>query len=473
VLRPPRHPEPTIGTALGLVAVLILVVVNGFFVAAEFALVAVDRGRIETRVADGEKAARTVSGLLPRLSFHLSGAQLGITICSLVLGFLAEPTIAAIIEPVIEPLVGERASTGVAIFIALVLATVFQMVVGELIPKNLAIARPETTALALGAAIRTYSTVFGPVITFLDRSANATVRRMGIEPKEELTRVPTLAEIALLVRFSRQEGTLATNASELLERSIRFAEKSAADALVPRVEVKALGRDASVADLVAASARTGHSRFPVYGTDIDDIEGVVLVKSAHGIAPEDRATTPVSALMTEVMVVPESRELEDLLVDMRGSRNPLVVVVDEYGGTAGILTLEDLVEEIVGEIDDEYDTPTLTVASRAGEWLLPGSLHPDEVVDACGLEMPEGPYETLAGFVLERLGRVPDEPGDTFTHDGWLVEVRGMERHRITRVRLVAPTGGDSGGSGSGGGDSGERGGSGGGDSGGGGTVAS
>ncbi len=407
--------------------------------AAEFALVAVDRSRIEQRVADGERAARTVAGLLPRLSFHLSGAQLGITVCSLILGFLAEPTIAALIEPVIQPIVGERASAGVAIVLALVMATIFQMVVGELIPKNLAIARPESTSLALGAAIRTYSTIFGPVINFLDKAANATVRRMGIEPKEELTRVPTLAEIALLVRFSRQEGTLANNASELLERSIRFADKTAADALVPRVEVVALGRDASVADLVDASARTGHSRFPVYGTDIDDIEGVVLVKAAHGIAPEARATTQLSTLMTDVMVVPESRELEDLLVDMRGSRNPLVVVVDEYGGTAGILTLEDLVEEIVGEIDDEYDTPALTVASRAGEWLLSGALHHDEVLDACGLEMPDGPYETLAGFVLERLGRVPDGPGDTVTHEGWALEVLELERRRITQLRLVSP----------------------------------
>ena len=240
--------------------------------------------------------------------------------------------------------------------------------------------------------------------------------------------------------ISAMEGTIATGASELMERSIRFAHKTAADALVPRVEVEALSRDASVADLVAASARTGHSRFPVYGTDIDDIEGVVLVKSAHQIAPAERASTPVGALMTPVMVVPESRELEDLLVDMRGSRNPLVVVLDEYGGTAGILTVEDLVEEIVGEIDDEYDTPALTAVSRAGEWLLAGSLHHDDVYDACALELPEGPYETLAGFVLERLGRVPDAPGDVVHHEGWRLEVTEMERHRITVVKVVGPS---------------------------------
>jgi CBS domain containing-hemolysin-like protein len=414
------------------------------FVAAEFALVAVDRARIDQLANEGSRRARVARALLKRLSFQLSGAQLGITVTSVVLGFLAEPTVAEVIRPGLEPVVGEGASEGVAIAIALVLATVFQMVVGELIPKNIAIARAEPTTLFLAPAIRAYSVVFGPVISFLDRAANATVRRFGIEPKEELSRVPTLAELGLLVRVSAEEGTLPRAASKLLERSIRFAEKTAADILIPRTSMVALASDATVAELVDAAATTGHSRFPVYGTDLDDIAGIVLVKQAHLVGPEDRDRTPIAGLVGPVHVVPESRGLEDLLFDMRESRHQLVVVVDEYGGTAGIVTLEDLVEEIVGEIDDEYDTPTYTAPAREGEWVLPGSLHPDEVADACGLELPDGPYETLAGFVLERLGRIPTGTGDSVRHERWRLEVAELERHRITSVRVVAPLAGTS-----------------------------
>lgn len=409
--------------------------------AVEFALVAVDRQRVEAAADDGHRAARIAVGLLRRLSFQLSGAQLGITISSVILGFLAEPTIAELLRPLLEPLLGESGARGVSIALALALATVFQMVVGELIPKNLAIARPESTAYLLAPAMRIYSTIAGPVIRFLDAAANATVRRMGIEPKEELTRIPTLPELGYLFRVSAEEGLLARHAEELLERSIRFSQKTAADILVPRVSVRALPRTATVDELIALAGESGHSRFPVYGTDLDDVEGVVLVKSVHTLAPEQRATTAVHHLMGDVLVVPESRELEDLLRDMRTTRNHLAVVVDEYGGTEGIITLEDLVEEIVGEIDDEYDRPAMTAVSGVGEYLLSGSLHPDEVEDACGLVVPEGPYETLAGFVLDRLGCLPDSPGDTVSHEGWRLTVEEVERRRITRVRVVAPPG--------------------------------
>ncbi len=423
---------PRIETALGLIAIGLLIAANGVFVAAEFALVAVDRSRIDHDAETGSRRARMVRGLLRRLSFHLSGAQLGITVTSLAIGFIAEPTIAAVIEP---PL-----STGVALAVAFTVATVVQMVVGELVPKGVAIARPDGTSRFLAPFLRIYGLVFGPAIRVLDGSANWTVRQLGLEPREELFDVRSLPELELVIAASAEQGTLAGSASTLLTRSIRFGRKTAADALIPRTRLEAMASDETASALVERAAHTGHSRFPVYGADLDDIRGVVLVKSVHGVPRAQRDTTPVGDLMTEVLAVPETRELEDLLFDMRDRRQQLVVVIDEYGGTAGIVTLEDLVEEIVGEIDDEYDVraPKLTGAPIVGTFVVDGALHPDEVEDATGFRPPEGEYETLAGFVLERLGHLP-VAGEAVERDGWRLEVRRMDGRRIAEIAVEAP----------------------------------
>jgi len=386
--------------------------------------------------------------VLKRLSFHLSGAQLGITVVSLVLGFVAEPTVATVLDPLLEPLLGAQ-SKQVSVVLALALATVFQMVVGELIPKNVVIARPTPSALRLAGPFRLYAVVFGPVISVSERAANWAVRRLGVEPREELSSVRSLAELELLFRSSGAGGTLEPRAVDLLTRSIRFGEKTADDALVPRTSLEALEVDATLADLVQRSLETGHSRFLVYGTDLDDVRGVVHAKSVYEIAPADRASTSVRAVMTEAFVVPESRPLASLLVELREAGSHLAVVVDEYGGTAGIVTMEDLIEEIIGEIDDEYDPEpaALSVEQPSGAFVLAGTLHPDEVAEACGFVVPSGEYETLAGFVLDRLGRLP-VAGEWVAHDGWELEVVEMDRRRIDRVRLTppaAPGGGDGG----------------------------
>jgi CBS domain containing-hemolysin-like protein len=427
-----------IDTALGLLAVVVLIAANGLFVAAEFALVAADRSRVEGLAADGSRRARLVATLLRRLSFQLSGAQLGITVTSLLLGFLAEPVIAHLIEPLLRPVIGEALVRGVSIAIALLIVTVLQMVIGELTPKTVAIAKPETTALWLAPFLQIYGTIFGPVIRVLNHAANWTVRRLGVEPKEELESVRSLSELARLLSASAEEGTIGDNASSLFARSVRFADKTAADALVPRLQVSAVAIDDHASDLVELAAATGFSRFPVYQLDLDDIVGVVLVKIVHAIAPDRRESTPIGEIMSEVIVVPETRSLQGLLADMRGARNHLAVVVDEYGGTAGIITLEDVIEEIVGEIDDEYDRyeARLTDGRHSpGPWVLSGSLHPDEVGDATGFEPPEGAYETLAGFVLDRLGRIPDE-GDRLDFEDWRLVVTEMDGLRIATVSL-------------------------------------
>lgn len=426
----------------GLLIVLVLIGANAFFVAAEFALLAVDRNRVSQRAEEGSRRAQVTAGVLGRLSHHLSGAQLGITISSLVLGFVAEPTLARLIDPALESVFGDT-TVGVSIFLALAIATVAQMVLGELIPKGLAIARPLRASLMLSRPMKIYSMVFGPVIAVLNGAANWTVRRFGIEPKEELSSVRSLGEFEILFQVSAEEGTLDQKATQLLTRSIRFGEKTAADILIPRTDLVAVGCDDTAGDLVEVSRRSGFSRFPVVGDDLDDLRGVVYVKAVHTVPVTERSSTPVRELMVEAVVVPETRNLESLLVDIQRTRSHLVVIVDEYGGTAGIVTLEDLLEEIVGDIADEYDPPEtrFTQAAQSGEWVLSGSLHPDEVFDVCGLVIPDGDYETVAGFVLDRLGRIPDGPGESFEHEGWVITVEQLEKLRVSTVRVTQTDG--------------------------------
>lgn len=426
---------------------MVLIGANGFFVAAEFALVAVDRAKVENDVEAGRRRARLAKSLLAHLSFHLSGAQLGITVTSLLIGLLAEPAIAELLHPALEPMLGSAAVIGVSLVIAIFIATVVQMIVGELVPKGLAIARPETTVYLLGPLVRVYGIIFGPLIRFLNGAANRTVRLMGVEPTEELSHVRTLSEMQILVSASTEEGVLDDTSSKLLSRSIRFEGKSAQDVLVPRTAVTALRRTDTVDELVRASVATGHSRFLVYGEDLDDVVGTVHVRAVHGVARNERSTTLVSTLLRPVLALPESRDLADVLFDLRREKTHLAVVVDEYGGTAGIITLEDILEEIVGEIGDEHDrrSPAMSVPGRRNEWSLPGSLHPDEVTEQIGCELPEGEYETVAGFLLDQLGHLP-VVGETVRWRDWVFQVAEMERHRIATVtaRWVPETGSES-----------------------------
>jgi len=418
------------------------VAANAGFVAAEFALVAVDRARIDERADQGSRRARLVRRLLQRLSYHLSGAQLGITATSLLLGFLAEPALAELLAPLLDPLFGSAPAVW-SVGLALAIATVTQMVFGELVPKAVATTRPLSTSMVLARPTAVYGLLARPVVALLDSLAVVLTRLAGVEPREELETSPDRQELEHIIRSSGEEGTLDSGEVELLTRSIRLADKSADDAMVPRVEVVAIRGDATVEQLAETAVDSGHSRFPVIGEDLDDVVGFVHVKSVHRVSPADRAAALVSELIAPVPAVPESRDLDELLVDLRQGGSQLAVVVDEHGGTAGIITLEDILEEIVGEIDDEHDEPPaqLTTVEAQGSTVLSASLHPDEVRAAIGFEMPEGEYETLAGLVLDRLGRIP-EPGDMCTVDRWRLEVVAMDRLRIATVRLVEPPGG-------------------------------
>jgi CBS domain containing-hemolysin-like protein len=433
-----------IGTAAGLLAVVALILANAFFVAGEFALVAVDRNRIERLAEDGSRRSARVLQALRSLSFQLSGAQLGITVTTLVLGFVAEPAIAVVLEPFVSavPWVPRGSALGISIGLALALATVVQMVVGELIPKNLAIARPLASAMLVAVPMMWLNGLLRPVIVFLNESANWTVRLLGIQPMEELAGVRSLEELELAIRSSGEEGEIDDTELALLTRSIDFPEMIAADVMVPRVSVIALAKDQTLADLREVALESGHSRFLVYGEDLDDVIGMVHVKDSIAVPREERPSTPVTRIVQPALVVPEARRLDAVLVDMQRAGKQLALVVDEYGGTAGIITAEDLLEEIIGEIEDEHDPGTARMADeRALEGtakVVSGLLHRGEVREATGFELPDGRYETLGGFLVDRLGRFP-EIGELVEVDGWTFEVLDMEGYRVGRVAVVPP----------------------------------
>jgi CBS domain containing-hemolysin-like protein len=426
---------------LGLVAVLLLILVHGFFVAGEFAIVAVDRSALARHAREGDRRAASALEAVGTLSFQLSGAQLGITVTSLVVGFLVEPTLGAALEPVVARLgLPEGTAGAVAIGLALGLVTSTEMVVGELVPKNVAIADPLRVSRRVATPLRWSNRVLKGPIVFLNAAANWAVRRLGIEPKDELSSVHSLEELQMLVHSSRSEGVLPEEDFSLLSRSLTFGGKSAADALVPRTSVDALQAEATLDDLADLARETGHSRFPVYREDLDDVLGVAHVKDIYAVPVEARPHTAVTEATREAMVVPESRPLAVLLVEMRRDRQHLAIVADEYGGTAGVITLEDLLEEIVGEIDDEHDpSRTQLTAAPTGIHVVSGMLHPDEILELTGFSVPEGDYETLAGFLLTLFDRIP-QGGDHTTYDGWELKVVEMERKRIAKVLLVAPS---------------------------------
>ncbi len=431
-------------TIVGLLVVILLVAASGFFVAVEFALIAADRSKLETLAAGGHWPARAAVAALKRLSFHLSGAQLGITVTSLILGRLTEPLVGRLIDPMLEAVGGTRGST-MSILIALFLATVFQMVAGELIPKNVAISHPEAVAQALSPIARFVHGVLSPAILLFNGAANWTVRRFGIEPREEIEAHRSLDELEYLIKSSGDSGMLDPESHDLLTRTLRFGDKTAADALTPRVHIQAVPMTATVSDLAAMTGASRHSRYPVFGGDLDDVRGIATITSIFETPAKDRPETSVGSIMREPLIVPETRDLVDILDDFRSSDSPMAVVIDEHGGTAGILTLEDVLEEIVGDVDDEHDdVQPLTAGVQAGLYVVAGTLHPDEVADITDLELPEGAYETIAGFVLEQLGRIP-AAGESLIFEDWRIDVVEMDGLRIASLQLTAPGNGIAG----------------------------
>lgn len=427
-------------TALGLLAVVALIAANGYFVAAEFSFVASRRARLEELAEAGDRRAVRSLEVSNRLSFVLSGAQLGITATSLLVGYVAEPSIGRLIQPVLALTgVPEQAVYGLSLTVGFVTATGAQMVFGELAPKNLAIARAESVALALAYPTWWYTRLAGPFIRLFDSSSNRLLRLLGIEPIEYLPPGVPPEELEYIVEESSREGTLTDAQAALLGRVLEFRSLRAADAMVPRTRVVSIAEDATCEELRRLAVDTGHSRFPaVDADDLDDVQGVVQAKDIFRVDPDARARTPVRTLLQPSLEVPETTLLGPLLGQMRQARSPLAVVVDEYGGTAGVITIEDVVEELVGEIRDEYDTVEPRV-SRVGRnrYLVPGSLRLDETTRATGVTLPTGDYETVSGLVMAELGRLP-QPGDVVELDTARLRVQRLDGHAVGQVRLEA-----------------------------------
>ncbi|MGH3649936.1 MAG: hemolysin family protein [Acidimicrobiia bacterium] len=418
--------------------VIILILANAFFVAGEFAIVAVERSQVELRAREGDRAAKRILQSLRNLSFELSGAQLGITVTSLILGAIAEPTIGAILDPLIAqvPFVPEGSVLAVSIVVAFILATTAQMVFGELVPKNLAVARPYRSAVLFAIPMQMVNRAVRRLILFLNSSADWTVRKLGIDPRAELAGVRSMEELELMIRSSGEEGRLDDEELELLTRAITFTEKVAAEAMVPRVNVIALNRHQPISELRQLATSTGHSRFPVYGEDLDEVVGIVHVKDTIGIPTSKRALTSVDAIAKTGLRVPEASRLEHLLTELQSQGQGMAVVIDEYGGTAGIITIEDLLEEIFGEIEDEYDEIEAPADGNDEVDVLSGLMNRHDLEEVIGFEWPEGHYETLGGFLVARLGRFP-EPGELIHLDEITFQVLAMDGYRVDQVRVI------------------------------------
>ncbi len=417
---------------------VVLTIGTGLFVASEFALVNLNRAELEARKERGEGRLEGTIKALRQTSTHLSSAQLGITLTTLLTGYTMEPAISRLLTPVLVSWgLAEGFAAPLSSVIAMTGATILSMIVGELVPKNFALAKPLGTAIAVTPFQRAFTAVFKPAVLGLNGSANGILRSIGLEPKEELSGARTAEELSTLVRRSAMEGALDAGAATLLSRTLRFSELSAGDVMTPRPRVQAVERSASVADLVALAHATGLSRFPVYDDDLDDVLGIAHIKQAISVPRDRRADVPVAAIAEEPHRVPESVKLDALLRDLKERGYQMAIVVDEYGGTAGITTLEDLVEEVVGEVSDEHDRMHVEVVRGPGWVTFPGSFRPDELRERALVEVPEdGPYETIGGFIMAELGTVP-VVGDSVPVAGGSLRVERVDGRRVDRVRFV------------------------------------
>lgn len=449
---------PVLSLLLGLLVVLAITAATGYFVAQEFAYMAVDRSRLKARAAAGDATAERALRVTRRTSFMLSGAQLGITVTGLLVGYVAEPLIGDALGSILGG-VGVPTAVGVAVgtVLALAFSTIVQMVFGELFPKNLAIARPEPVADRLARSTLAYLRVTGPLIWIFDQSSNLLLRAVRIEPVHDVEHSATARDLEHIVAESRETGDLPDELSLLLDRVLDFPTRDVEHAMVPRTRVDVVAADTPVAEVRRLMA-AGHSRYPVVDAAGDDsVDGVLGVVHLGDALGADAAST-LADLTRPALVVPTRMALPDALHELTATSNELAVVVDEHGGFVGVLTLEDLAEELVGELTDEHDTEApVAVDDAEGAWLVPGELPVDEVERTIGQDLPDGDYQTLAGLVIAEHGRLaspgtvvpvrlPDDPADLVHDEGPTprfarMEVVEVDQHvpSVVRITLDVP----------------------------------
>jgi CBS domain containing-hemolysin-like protein len=416
---------------VGLVLILALTVATGYFVAQEFSYVAVDRNRLQSLAEAGDPAAARALTVTSRLSFVLSGAQIGITVTALLAGYVAQPYLGRGLENLLGSAgLPDGVSLSISVVLALLLATIIQMVLGELAPKNLAIARAEALALRLSRLIQLF-----------DATSNRILRWIGIEPVEDLPQGATAQDLDRIIATSYEQGLLDQDTTRLLDRGLDFRHRTAAEVMVPRVDVVTVHEDdplTRVVDLL----ETGHSKFPVIATTVDEVVGVIGIGDVVEVEPADRHHVTTGSLASPPVLVPFTLALPAVLEQLRTAHRQLAIVVDEFGGFAGVVTLEDIAEELVGEIRDEDDLPEPELVENPdGSWLLPGRWRLDQVAEATGIELPEDDdYETVSGLIMARLGRIPVTGDELFVELPQRFDRDGrplpMERAHLT-VRTV------------------------------------
>ncbi len=437
---------------LSLLGFVLLTLGTAVFVAAEFSLTALERSTVDANARSGGSRDKMVQRAHRSLSFQLSGAQVGISITTLITGYLSEPVIARLLAPVMAAIgVPERWVEGTALIVALFIATSVSMVFGELVAQYLAIAVPLQTARVVAGPQVLFSKLVTPLIRLTNNAANWVLHRFGIEPTDELSSARSPQELVSLVRTSAKQGALDQPTAALVDRSLQFGGRSAEEFMTPRSKIESLEADDTVGDLLAMVRDTGHSRFPVTRGDLDETIGVVHLKQVFEVPLADRVRTRLDKLAQPVPVVPSTLDGDALMEQIRATGLHTALVADEYGGIAGMVTMEDLIEEIVGDIRDEHDAATPEVMKIAGGYRVSGLLRIDEVADEIGFRAHEGDYETIGGLIMYALGHIPSA-GDSveltaFDTDAppdeqprWRATVARMDGRRIDLLDLVRIT---------------------------------
>ncbi|MGH7481935.1 MAG: hemolysin family protein [Longimicrobiales bacterium] len=424
--------------AVRLGIVLLLVLANGFFVAAEFALVASRLTRVRAMARAGIRRAKIAAHAIERLDHYLSATQLGITLASIGLGFVGEATMAAILTQAFDGLpypFSVLAAHAVAITIAYIFITVLHIVLGELAPKSLAILHPESVSLWTAPPLALFTKVLAPFIWVLNGSANLLLRSIGMEAPHEAERVHRPEEIEMLVAQSHEHGLLSDEPVEMIRGVFDLSETPAGEVMTPRTDIIALGLGSTMDEAAELIISAGHSRVPVYGDSLDDIRGVILARDVW--QAQRRGDRRLAALVRAVPFVPDGKPIEDLLREMQQSALHMVIVVDEFGGTAGLVTLEDVMEEIVGEIRDEHerDEPPPIADVGSGQIVVEGGVTLADLNDRYDLDLPEDEFTTVGGYVMGRLGRLP-EAGEEVAFGKGVLEVIAMDGRRIERLFL-------------------------------------
>jgi CBS domain containing-hemolysin-like protein len=433
----------SIDTLFRLAAVLLLVLVNAFFVAAEFSIVTVRRTRVEQLVAEHHPLARSLRRAVSNPAPFIATTQLGVTVAGLALGWIGEPSLAAVLEPALRflpPNAAHITAESLAVAIAFLAITTVDIVVGELIPKSLALQRPETVGFVIIEPLLIFQAIFRPFVAALTAAGALGVRLVGLAPTSGHGLVYSVDELRLLVTASRQAGVLDEAEEDMIERVFGFAELHAHEVMVPRTEMVGVPVSATVAETLAVAATSHHGRFPVYHETIDDVVGVVYVLDLlRLVGRSDLARAPIRPLVREALVLPETIPVDSLIENMRRQRTHLAILVDEYGGTAGMVTLVDVLERIAGPVPDQFEPPPPRVeVGPDGSFLVDGMARLDEVDEELGLHLESEVYDTLGGYVLGEIGRRP-QVGDRIESNRATFQVEAVDGLRIARVRIWPP----------------------------------